>query len=126
MSYAFHLEHVCAQSGARAATITTTHGQIHTPIFMPVGTQGTVKGVLPRDLKEMGAQIILANTYHLMLRPGAERIAAAGNTALHGAKRALFEEPEAWEAVRRRVEHVALNEDPRFSDVYAEEMRFPE
>ncbi len=78
MSYAFHLEHVCAQSGARAATITTTHGQIHTPIFMPVGTQGTVKGVLPRDLKEMGAQIILANTYHLMLRPGAERIAAAG------------------------------------------------
>jgi len=54
-----------------------------------------------------------------------ERIAAAGNTALHGARRALFEEPAAWEAVRRRVEHVALNEDPRFHDVYAGEMRFP-
>jgi uncharacterized 2Fe-2S/4Fe-4S cluster protein (DUF4445 family) len=55
-----------------------------------------------------------------------ERIAAAGNTALHGARRALFEEPAAWEAIRRRVEHVALNEDPRFPDVYAGEMRFPE
>ena len=55
-----------------------------------------------------------------------ERIVAAGNTALHGAKRALFEEPAAWDAVRRRVEHVALNEDPRFDDVYAGEMRFPE
>lgn len=78
MTYAFQLEHVCAQTGARAATIQTTHGTIHTPIFMPVGTQGTVKGVLPRDLKELGAEIILANTYHLMLRPGAARIQAAG------------------------------------------------
>ena len=55
-----------------------------------------------------------------------ERIVASGNTALHGARRALFEEPAAWEAIRRRVKHVALNEDPRFPDVYAEEMRFPE
>jgi uncharacterized 2Fe-2S/4Fe-4S cluster protein (DUF4445 family) len=55
-----------------------------------------------------------------------ERIVASGNTALHGARRALFEEPAAWEAIRRRVKHVALNEDPRFQDVYAEEMRFPE
>ena len=78
MSYKFQLDHVCQQSGARAATIQTTHGTIQTPIFMPVGTQGTVKGVLPRDLKELGAQIILANTYHLMLRPGAERIRDAG------------------------------------------------
>ncbi len=78
MSYQFSLDHVCAQSGARAATIATTHGLIQTPIFMPVGTQGTVKGVLPRDLKELDAQIILANTYHLMLRPGAARIQAAG------------------------------------------------
>jgi uncharacterized 2Fe-2S/4Fe-4S cluster protein (DUF4445 family) len=60
-----------------------------------------------------------------MLNSPLERIAAAGNTALHGARRALFEEPAAWEAVRRRVEHVSLNEDPRFHDVYAEEMRFP-
>ena len=60
-----------------------------------------------------------------MLHFPLERIAAAGNTALHGARRALFEEPAAWEAVRRRVAHVALNEDPRFHDVYAGEMRFP-
>jgi len=55
-----------------------------------------------------------------------ERIVAAGNTALHGAKRALFDEPAAWEAIRRRVKHVALNEDPQFHDVYTAEMRFPE
>jgi uncharacterized 2Fe-2S/4Fe-4S cluster protein (DUF4445 family) len=55
-----------------------------------------------------------------------ERIVAAGNTALHGARRALFEEPAAWEAIRRRVKHVSLNEDPRFQDVYAGEMRFPD
>lgn len=78
MSYKFQLDHVCQESGARAATIHTTHGTIQTPIFMPVGTQGTVKGVLPRDLKELGSQIILANTYHLMLRPGSERIRDAG------------------------------------------------
>jgi uncharacterized 2Fe-2S/4Fe-4S cluster protein (DUF4445 family) len=54
-----------------------------------------------------------------------ERIVASGNTALHGARRALFEEPAAWEAIRRRVKHVALNEDPRFQDVYAAEMSFP-
>jgi len=53
-----------------------------------------------------------------------ERIVASGNTALHGARRALFEEPAAWEAVRRRVEHISLNEDPRFQDVYAREMQF--
>lgn len=76
--YRFELEHVCAQSGARAGRLQLTHGTVTTPIFMPVGTQATVKAVLPRDLRELGAQIILSNTYHLMLRPGAERIAAAG------------------------------------------------
>ncbi len=55
---------------ARAGIISTPHGNIETPIFIPVGTNGTVKSVSPRDLKEMGAQIILANTYHLHLRPG--------------------------------------------------------
>ena len=61
-----------------------------------------------------------------MLHFPVERIVASGNTALHGARRALFEEPAAWEAICRRVKHVALNEDPRFEDVYAGEMRFPE
>ncbi|MSP92459.1 MAG: tRNA guanosine(34) transglycosylase Tgt [Myxococcales bacterium] len=77
-AYRFALDHVCAQSGARAATIDTAHGSIRTPIFMPVGTQASVKGVLPRDLAELDAEIVLANTYHLMLRPGSERIQAAG------------------------------------------------
>ena len=67
------------QSGARCGVITTDHGQIETPIFIPVGTVGSVKGVYHRDLKEdIGAQIILGNTYHLYLRPGLETLKAAG------------------------------------------------
>jgi queuine tRNA-ribosyltransferase len=65
-------------SGARAGILKTPHGDILTPVFMPVGTQATVKAVLPRDLYEMGAQIILANTYHLYLRPGSGIIEKAG------------------------------------------------
>jgi queuine tRNA-ribosyltransferase len=63
---------------ARAGTLDLPHGRVLTPIFMPVGTQGSVKGVLPRDLRDLGAQIVLGNTYHLMLRPGPEVIEKAG------------------------------------------------
>lgn len=63
---------------ARAGVIKTPHGDIETPIFIPVGTNGTVKSVSPRDLKEMGAQIILANTYHLHLRPGEDLLKKFG------------------------------------------------
>src|ERR1700758_1395830 len=63
---------------ARCAEMTTAHGTVATPAFMPVGTQATVKGLSPATLREAGADIVLANTYHLMLRPGAERIAALG------------------------------------------------
>ena len=64
-----------AQSGkARAGVIKTAHGEIETPIFMPVGTRGTVKATTQEDLEEMGAQIILGNTYHLYLKPGHELI----------------------------------------------------
>ncbi len=63
---------------ARTGTLTTALGVIDTPAFMPVGTAGTVKAMLPESVKETGAQIILGNTYHLMLRPGAEEIAALG------------------------------------------------
>jgi queuine tRNA-ribosyltransferase len=63
---------------ARRGKITTAHGEIDTPAFMPVGTAATVKGMLPEQVAETGAQIILGNTYHLMLRPGAERVAALG------------------------------------------------
>ncbi len=63
---------------ARAGIFQTPHGEVHTPIFMPVGTQATVKAVSPRDLHDLGAVVVLANTYHLYLRPGDERIARLG------------------------------------------------
>jgi queuine tRNA-ribosyltransferase len=63
---------------ARAGAITTPHGIVRTPAFMPIGTQGAIKGVHWRDVKASGADIVLGNTYHLMLRPGAERIAELG------------------------------------------------
>ena len=63
---------------ARRGTLTLNHGVVETPVFMPVGTYGTVKGVLPRSLEEMGAQIILANTFHLWMRPGLDVITAFG------------------------------------------------
>ncbi len=59
-----------ADGQARLAVLHTGHGPVETPVFMPVGTQGTVKGILQRDLKEMGVQMVLANAYHLYLRPG--------------------------------------------------------
>ena len=65
-------------TGARLGQLVTAHGVVETPAFMPVGTQGTVKAMLPRDLKEMGCQILLGNTYHLYLRPGAELIRELG------------------------------------------------
>ena len=63
---------------ARLGRLFTPHGTVETPVFMDVGTLGTVKALEPRDLRELGAQVILGNTYHLMLRPGAEVLAAAG------------------------------------------------
>jgi queuine tRNA-ribosyltransferase len=65
-------------TGARLGRITTWHGTIATPVFMPVGTQATVKGLLPDQLRQVGVQILLANTYHLALRPGSETVAALG------------------------------------------------
>ena len=67
-----------SKTGARVGILHTPHGDIHTPTFMPVGTQATVKGVMPRDLKEAKSQIILANTYHLYMRPGDELVRDAG------------------------------------------------
>lgn len=69
---------VCKQSGARIGRLTTPHGVIETPVFMPVGTNATVKALTPRDIEETNAQIILANTYHLFLRPGADLVEKAG------------------------------------------------
>lgn len=76
MSIAFDIS--ATDGAARTGVITTAHGQILTPAFMPVGTAATVKGMHPEHVKQTGADIVLANTYHLMLRPTAERIAALG------------------------------------------------
>ena len=75
----FELQFTDPKSSARAGKITTDHGEIETPIFMPVGTVGSVKGVHFRDLHDdIQAQIILGNTYHLYLRPGLDILKAAG------------------------------------------------
>jgi queuine tRNA-ribosyltransferase len=74
----FELLKTDAQSRARLGRLTTPRGVIDTPVFMPVGTQGSVKALDPRELREMGTQIILGNTYHLHIRPGLEIITAAG------------------------------------------------
>jgi queuine tRNA-ribosyltransferase len=74
----FTLEKTDTHTRARAGSLTTAHGTILTPIFMPVGTQGTVKALAPSDLNEVGAQIILGNSYHLYLRPGPAVIEQAG------------------------------------------------
>ena len=72
----FTLTHT--DSGARRGILKTSHGDIETPVFMPVGTQGAVKALTSQHLEEIGASIILGNTYHLMLRPGDELIARRG------------------------------------------------
>lgn len=77
-NFSFTLIKECPHTGARAGILHTPHGDIETPIFMPVGTQATVKGLKVEDLKDLGAQIILSNTYHLYLRPGEDIVAQAG------------------------------------------------
>lgn len=74
----FELLHESADCGARAGILHTPHGDVETPVFMPVGTQATVKTMTPEELKAIGAQIILGNTYHLYLRPGTEIMKKAG------------------------------------------------
>ena len=74
----FRFELLATSGNARAGIIHTPRGEIHTPAFMPVGTAGTVKAMLPQSVRETGAEIVLGNTYHLMLRPGSERIARLG------------------------------------------------
>ncbi|WP_439955597.1 tRNA-guanine transglycosylase, partial [Klebsiella pneumoniae] len=74
LSFALH----AVDGAARTGEITTPRGQIRTPAFMPVGTAGTVKAMYPSQVRDLGADIVLGNTYHLMLRPGAERLARLG------------------------------------------------
>jgi len=70
--------HAASDGAARAGTLVTAHGEVPTPVFMPVGTAGTVKAMTADSVRETGAHMVLGNTYHLMLRPGAERVARLG------------------------------------------------
>src|ERR1017187_3201727 len=74
--FRFEIDH--KDANARCGRLTTPHGRVATPVFMPVGTVGTVKGITPDQLAACGSTIILANTYHLMLRPGAQTICDLG------------------------------------------------
>ena len=78
MPLTFELQATCPETGARAGRLHTDHGTVETPTFQPVGTVGTVKAIAPRTLKEAGVQQILANTYHLALRPGRDVLRAVG------------------------------------------------
>jgi queuine tRNA-ribosyltransferase len=103
----FEISH--RDGAARRGRLTTPHGVVETPVFMPVGTQGTVKAMTPRDLEEVGASIILGNTYHLYLRPGDDLIARRGG--LHrfmGWSRPVLTDSGGYQvfslAARRRIE----------------------
>src|SRR6202165_1023683 len=78
MSLSSHFELFATEGKARTGRLTTPHGAVRTPAFMPVGTAGAMKGMHWREVRDAGTDIVLGNTYHLMLRPGAERIAALG------------------------------------------------
>jgi queuine tRNA-ribosyltransferase len=78
MSRFFKLAKTCSKTKARAGTLTTPHGSVPTPVFLPVGSQGTVKTLTPDELESLGVGMILANTYHLYLRPGVETISKLG------------------------------------------------
>ncbi|NLY10598.1 MAG: tRNA guanosine(34) transglycosylase Tgt [Firmicutes bacterium] len=82
MDLQFQLIKESEKTRARLAKLKTTHGEVETPVFMPVGTQATVKSLTPHELMDLGASIILSNTYHLYLRPGSDLIKEAGG--LHG------------------------------------------
>jgi queuine tRNA-ribosyltransferase len=74
----FKIEKICPKTGARAGILKTAHGDIKTPVFMPVGTAGSVKSLCPEDLTRLNVQILLGNTYHLYLRPGCDVINTFG------------------------------------------------
>lgn len=76
--FSYELIHTCAQSGARLGVLHTPHGDIQTPIYMPVGTAAVVKAMTSREMEEIDTQILLSNTYHLHLRPGEDLVAEAG------------------------------------------------
>jgi queuine tRNA-ribosyltransferase len=79
--FSFQINHSAEKSMARVGTISTPHGDIQTPAFIPVGTKATVKSVLPEAMKELGSQALFANAYHLYLQPGPDLLDEAGGLA---------------------------------------------
>src|SRR5688572_23406070 len=111
---AFRVTHVDAL--ARCGVLTTAHGDVETPAFMPVGTQGAVKGVVHRDLEAMGASILLSNTYHLYLRPGDDLIARRGG--LHrfiGWPRPILTDSGGYQVFSLATRRTISEEGARFS-----------
>ena len=78
MRHSFKIAETCPQTGARAGVLSTPHGPAPTPLFLPVGSQGTVKTLTPGELVALGAKMVLSNTYHLYLRPGVDIIESLG------------------------------------------------
>ncbi len=76
--FSFIVEKKDRETGARTGIIHTPHGTARTPLFLPVGTRATVKGIVTRELREMGFEMVLANAYHLWLRPGTDVVEGAG------------------------------------------------
>ena len=79
MVSAFEITAKDSQSAARCGKLTTGHGVVDTPVFMPVGTRGTIKGLTPEQIRETGSMIVLANTYHMLIRPGTHVVEALGD-----------------------------------------------
>ena len=94
ISDAFSFRLIATDGAARTGEIATAHGVVRTPAFMPVGTQAAIKGVHHDDVRASGADIMLGNTYHLMLRPGAERVAALGG--LHAVHELAVSDPHRF------------------------------
>lgn len=115
--FAFAVE--ARDGAARAGRLTTPHGVVETPCFMPVGTKAAVKAVEPRELRELGAQVVLANTYHLYFRPGAEVVAAHGG--LHGFMRwdgPILTDSGGFQVFSLEGTRLMRDEGVEFSSVY--------
>ena len=123
----FYFETVATDknSGARAGILHTPHGDIKTPVYMPVGTQATVKGVYPRDLDEAGAQIILANTYHLYMRPGDKIVKEAFAIVSMTESQKDFLTDMRWNAFKKAGEEAQENNVHSFYEITGYEVIDP-
>ena len=120
----FELRKTDASSKARLGRITTTRGVIDTPVFMPVGTQASVKALDPRELDEMGTQILLGNTYHLYLRPGLDLLRKAGGLhRFNGWTRPMLTDSGGFQVfslahIRKITEEGVTFKDPKTGDTH--------